>query len=113
MHIQMKHLNNIISETPETRHRWRARPTLWGTAVASKRRSSAVESEDGGKRAAHRGGERKDGVGARRNGRHGPCRNPRCCRLDCEWWRLRQAAPTVEAVAAVRWVRPPATRYLP
>ena len=57
----MKHLKTT-SETLETWCRWQPWPTWWGTAVAGKRRSGAVEREDGGRQAAGYGEERRVGA---------------------------------------------------
>jgi hypothetical protein len=54
---------NTWTHTSETFETWhRRRPPCGGIAVTSKRRSSAVESEEGGRQAAQRSGERKDGA---------------------------------------------------
>jgi hypothetical protein len=47
------------SETFETRYHRCPRPTWWEITGASKRRSSVVEGEDGGRRAARCGGEHR------------------------------------------------------
>jgi len=53
-------LENMF-ETLKTRHH-RKRPTWWGSAIGSKRRSGVVKREDGDKRSAGRGGECPDGA---------------------------------------------------
>ena len=60
----MKQLETTF-ETHLKTNTWRRRqpwPTWWGTAVASKWRSGAVEREDGGRQAAGRGEERRTGA---------------------------------------------------
>jgi hypothetical protein len=57
----MKHLKTT-SETLETWRRQQPWPIWWGTAIANKRHSGAMEREDGGRQAARRGEER--GAGA-------------------------------------------------
>jgi hypothetical protein len=57
----MKHLKTTF-ETLETWRRRQPRPTLWRTAVASKRRLGAVEREDGSRQEAGRSEERHAGA---------------------------------------------------
>jgi hypothetical protein len=91
----MKHLKTT-SETLEIWRRRQPRPTLWRTAVASKRRLGAVEREDGSRQEAGRSEERHAGSS---------CRGPRRVGLENSaasgvWrWGDRQAAVLGRGVA--------------